>query len=43
MELLKKIEKAVLEAGEIVLSAKDVLNVTREKSSAADLVTAYDE
>ena len=42
MELLKEMESVVRQAGEIVLSAKDVLAVTQEKSSAADLVTAYD-
>ena len=43
MELLKQMEKIVTEAGNIMLSAQDVVSVTREKSSAADLVTAYDE
>lgn len=43
MELIEKISQIVKEAGKIVLSAKDILNVTREKSSAADMVTAYDE
>lgn len=42
MELLKKIEEVIWEAGEIVLSAKDVLSCTQQKTSAADLVTAYD-
>lgn len=42
MELLKQIEAIVREAGDIVLSAKDVLSVTQQKTSAADLVTAYD-
>ena len=43
MELLKKIEATVREAGSIVLSAREISDVTRLKSSAADLVTAYDE
>ena len=42
MELLNQIVEAVREAGEIMLSATDVLSVTKQKSSAADLVTAYD-
>lgn len=42
MELLKQIEAVVREAGEIVLSARDVLDCTMQKTSAADLVTAYD-
>ena len=42
MELLAKIEKVVYEAGKIVLSAKDIESVTNTKTSAADLVTAYD-
>ena len=42
MELLKKMEGIVREAGDIILSAKDIENVTHLKSSAADLVTAYD-
>lgn len=43
MELLKKIEEVVLSAGEIMISAGNIDAVTRVKSSAADLVTAYDE
>ena len=42
MELLKKIQDVVYEAGNIVLSAKNVSSVTKTKSSAADLVTEYD-
>ena len=42
MELLKAMENIVRQAGEIVLSATDILSVTKEKSSAADMVTAYD-
>ena len=43
MELLKQIENIVLEAGEIVLSAHNIEAQTRLKTSAADMVTAYDE
>ena len=43
MELLQKIADVVSRAGEIVLSAHDVADCTREKTSAADVVTAYDE
>ena len=42
MEMIEKISDIVLEAGQIILSAKNVLSVTKQKSSAADLVTAYD-
>ena len=43
MELLKKIEEIVRQAGEIPLSAQNIADKTRLKTSAADLVTAYDE
>ena len=43
MELLQKIGNIVREAGKIVLSAREIGDVTRLKTSAADLVTAYDE
>ncbi len=42
MELLKKIESVVKEAGEIVLSAENIQDCTHLKTSAADMVTAYD-
>ena len=42
MELLNQICQVVLQAGKIMLSAGDIGSVTRQKSSAADLVTAYD-
>lgn len=42
MELLQKIEAIVREAGQIVLSAREISSCTHLKSSAADLVTAYD-
>ena len=42
MELLHKIEALARKAGEIILSARDVEDCVREKTSAADLVTAYD-
>ncbi len=42
MELITKITEIIQEAGDIVLSAKDVLSCTHQKTSAADLVTAYD-
>lgn len=42
MELLKALETIVREAGEIVLSAQNIRDVTERKTSAADLVTAYD-
>lgn len=42
MELIEKISEIVNCAGEIMLSAKDVTSVTTQKTSAADLVTAYD-
>lgn len=43
MELLTQIEAAVCKAGEIVLSAQYVEHSVEEKTSAADLVTAYDK
>ena len=43
MELLQRIEEIVRQAGEIILAAEDINNCTRQKTSAADLVTAYDE
>ena len=42
MELIRKISEIVEKAGEIMLSAENIDSVTRQKSSAADLVTAYD-
>ena len=42
MELLKEIQDIVNQAGDIVLSARDIKNVTHTKTSAADLVTEYD-
>ena len=42
MELLKQMEAIVRQAGDMVLSAGDIETVTRTKTSAADLVTAYD-
>ncbi len=42
MELIQKITEIINRAGEIMLSAKDVGSVTTQKTSAADLVTAYD-
>ena len=42
MELIGQIEEIVREAGKIILSAKDVLDHTHQKTSAADLVTEYD-
>ena len=42
MELIQKITEVIQEAGAIVLSATDVLSCTHQKTSAADLVTAYD-
>ena len=42
MEMIKKISQIVQEAGDILLSAQNVDAVTTQKSSAADLVTAYD-
>lgn len=42
MELLKNIQDIVYEAGNIILSAKNIADVTKTKSSAADLVTEYD-
>ena len=43
MELLKKIEEIVREAGKIPLTAQNIADKTRLKTSAADMVTAYDE
>ena len=40
--MLEQIISIVREAGEIVLSARDIGSRTREKTSAADLVTEYD-
>ena len=40
--MLQKIMEIVREAGEIVLSAHDVAAQTRQKTSAAALVTEYD-
>ena len=40
--MLEQIISIVREAGEIVLSARDIWSHTREKTSAADLVTEYD-
>ena len=40
--MLEQIIPIVRQAGEIVLSARDVWSQTHEKSSAADLVTEYD-
>lgn len=40
--MLEKIIPIVREAGEIVLSAKDIWSHTHEKGGAADLVTEYD-
>ena len=40
--MLQKMIEIVREAGEIVLSARDIAAQTHEKSSAADLVTEYD-
>ena len=42
MELLSQISQVVREAGTIMLTARDIESVTSQKSSAADLVTAYD-
>ena len=40
--MLEKIESIVRQAGEIVLSARNISARTHEKTSAADLVTEYD-
>ena len=40
--MLETIIDIVRQAGEIVLSARDIGSQTREKTSAADLVTEYD-
>ena len=40
--MLEQIISIVREAGEIVLSARDIWSHTHEKTSAADLVTEYD-
>lgn len=42
MELLKQIEEIVRQAGDIVLSATNISDCTHLKTSAADMVTAYD-
>ena len=42
MELLQKMEAVVCRAGQIVLSAREIAAQTKQKTSAADLVTAYD-
>ena len=42
MKLLHDIKALAREAGEIILSAKDIGAHVQEKTSAADLVTAYD-
>ena len=41
--MLEQIIDIVRRAGDIVLSAHDIQNVTREKHGPADLVTQYDE
>lgn len=43
MSIIDDIASLVREAGQIVLSARDVWSHTHEKTSAADLVTEYDE
>ena len=43
MSILDDIAGLVREAGQIVLSARDIWSHTHEKTSAADLVTEYDE
>ena len=40
--MLEQIIPIVREAGDIVLSARDIWSHTHEKTSAADLVTEYD-
>ena len=40
--MLEQIIAIVREAGEILLSARDIWSQTHEKTSAADLVTEYD-
>ena len=40
--MLERITAIVKEAAQIVLAARDVQSQTHEKTSAADLVTAYD-
>ena len=42
MERLHAIQAVVRQAGQIVLSAREIDAQTRQKTSAADLVTAYD-
>ena len=42
MELLNQIAELVRKAGDIVLSAQDIESQTHLKTSAADMVTAYD-
>lgn len=41
--MLEALIEIVRRAGDIVLSAHDIQNVTREKHGPADLVTQYDE
>ena len=41
--MLEQIIDIVRRAGDMVLSAHDIQNVTREKHGPADLVTQYDE
>lgn len=43
LSMLEQIIDIVRRAGDIVLSAHDIQNVTREKHGPADLVTQYDE
>ena len=42
MSILDDMAALVREAGQIVLSARDIWAHTHEKTSAADLVTEYD-
>ena len=41
--MLEALIEIVCRAGDMVLSAHDIQNVTREKHGPADLVTQYDE
>ena len=41
--MLEALIEIVRRAGDMVLSAHDIQNVTREKHGPADLVTQYDE
>ena len=43
MSILDNMAALVRQAGQIVLSARDIWSHTHEKTSAADLVTEYDE